>query len=641
MSLNDAYVSTMTMGGLNLIQQALSIYDSDLKLVICNRPFREMFDLTDEHTTPGSDFSTTIRYLAERGEYGEVTDLDELVRQRVEQARAFVPHYMERTRPDGRTISVEGSPLPTGGWVTVYTDISRVKTQEALLRARSAELSDKVFAYAEEISAKNRELGATITALEEMKRQLTEMEARTRLTTEMMPAHIAHVNRRGLYTFSNRRLGSVMPGRPANIVGQPIETVLGEQIHGAIKPHLSQALSGSASVVEFTAEDSGRRIRTALTPDRAPSGQIQGVYILSMDVTEETQNRSALQQTRRREMAAQLTSGLAHDFSNLLTIILGSQSRLRRMELPPEAADFVAATLSAAQRGGALLSRIADITGNREWQAVPSDLGAVLRDLETLAFPALPPEISLTIQNTTNLRHVLLDTGLVQDALLNLILNARDAIGSQGEIRLSVETLQDTWLEFTVQDTGPGFSETALQHALEPFFTTKGGEGSGLGLAMVYDTAKLAGGRVRVGNAPQGGARVSLRLPLRPTEASLEPGLILLVEDSADLRASIRDMLISAGHAVIESTSVPEALSLLAEVPEITGILSDILLEGDQTGIDLARAVQGSGTPLCLMTSLPHFHPHHTAAKALAPVLHKPFTAAELIARLTRTDSAP
>lgn len=640
MALGDAYVSVMTTAGLNLIQQALSIYDSDLRLVICNRPFQEMFNLPVEHTMPGAEFAETIRLLAQRGEYGEITDIEDMVRLRVEQARAFIPHYMERTRPDGSTISVEGSPLPTGGWVTVYTDISRVKTQESLLRARSAELSDKVFAYAEELAAKNRELAATITALEEMKRQLTETEARTRLTTEMMPAHIAHVNRRGVYTFSNRRLNAVMPGRPSNIVGQPISVVLGEQIHQAIRPNLDQAFSGSASVVEFTAEESGRRIRTALTPDRAPSGELQGVYILSMDVTEETQARSALQQTRRREMAAQLTSGLAHDFSNLLTIVLGSQSRLKRFDLPEGAHDLVAATLSAAQRGGALLNRIADITTSREWRALPTNLSALLSDLETLAFPALSPEVRFEIINEIPDKFVLLDSGMVQDALLNLILNARDALDGAGQIQITVSSVQETWVDFTVADTGPGFSEVALEHALEPFFTTKGGEGSGLGLAMVYDMAKLAGGRVRVTNAPEGGAQVSLRVPLRVANASPVPGLILLVEDSDDIRASVREMITAMGHAVIEATSVTEALTLLAEVPEITQVLSDISLEGEQTGLDLALHLKRANVLTCLMTSLPTDHALHLEARLLSPVLHKPFTSAELSAHLTRFESS-
>lgn len=623
--------SAMTIAGLNLIQQALSIYDSNLRLVICNRPFREMFELPPELTAPGAAFEDTIRFLAGRGEYGPLSDLDKAVQVRVEQARAFAPHYMERTRPDGRSISVEGSPLPQGGWVTVYTDITRTKQQEALLRARSEELSDKVLAYAEELSATNRQLEATVTALEEAKRQLTETEARTRLTTEMMPAHISHVGRDRCYTFSNRKLGAVMPGRPTNIVGLPIRTALGETAYAAIQPHLDAAFFGTASVFEFNDEESSRRIRAAFTPDRAADGQINGVYILSMDVTEETQARSALQQTRRREMAAQLTSGMAHDFSNLLTIIMGSQSRLQRMPLPADARDLVTATLSAAHRGGALLNRLADITGAREWNPVPADLRALLADLETLAAPALPAGVTLSIRNTIPQDALLLDTGMLQDSLLNLILNARDACGLTGRIMLDVTPVQNTWAEFTVRDTGPGFSEAALHHALEPFFTTKGGEGTGLGLAMVYDMVKLAGGRVWIDNTDSGG-EVRLRLPLRPAPMPLAPGLVLLIEDSPDLRAGIREMLRAQGHAVIEAASVDEALALLAQLPDITLILSDITLEGDATGLDLLDRLPKGHPPCLLMTSLPVEHPCHRAALERVPVLTKPFTAHGLYA---------
>mgnify|MGYP003632305096 CR=1 FL=1 len=180
--------TAMTAAGLNLIQQALSIYDSDLKLAVCNRRFVEMFDLPPELGQPGASFAETIRYLVTRGEYGEVDEVEQAVAARVQAARAFEPHYMERMRPGGRWISVEGAPLTQGGWVTVYTDITEVKLQEALLRARSAELSDQVLANAERLSQANRALAATNTALEEAKRELTEIEARTRLTTEMMPA---------------------------------------------------------------------------------------------------------------------------------------------------------------------------------------------------------------------------------------------------------------------------------------------------------------------------------------------------------------------------------------------------------------------------------------------------------------------
>ncbi|MCW8842659.1 MAG: PAS-domain containing protein, partial [Rhodobacteraceae bacterium] len=139
----------MIDAGLNLIQQALTIYDSDLKLVVANHRFREMFRLPACYNTPGADFGVTIRYQTEQGEYGDISDIDAFVQARVDQAMAFEPHYLERRMKIGRWISVEGSPLPGGGWIAVYTDITRTKRQEQLLRARSEELSDQLLQYAE------------------------------------------------------------------------------------------------------------------------------------------------------------------------------------------------------------------------------------------------------------------------------------------------------------------------------------------------------------------------------------------------------------------------------------------------------------------------------------------------------------
>ena len=620
----------MTTAGLNLIQQALTIYDADLDLAVCNRRFQEMFDLPDRLVTPGARFEDTIRFLAERGDYGKVTDLDHFVATRVDTARAFKPHYMERTRANGRTISVEGSPLPQGGWVTVYTDITRAKQQEALLAARSEELSDRLVTYSDDLAAANRQLESTIIALEEAQRQASEAEARMRLTTEMVPAHIAHVGPDRRYTYSNRRLSLVMPGSTADPVGLAPAEALGDETFAIIAPHLDRAYAGEPSVFEFTHAASSRRIRVALTPDPATGG----VYILSMDITEEAQTRAALGQHRRREMAAQLTSGLAHDFSNLLTIILGMQSRLQSMSLPEEAADLIAATLGAARRGGALLDRIADMTGPREHAPVPTDLPAFLNDLEPLARSVLPDTIALDIRPADAPRTCLLDPGMLQDSLINLLLNARDAIAGPGRITLAVTTVQDTWLDVSVSDTGPGFSDHVRSHAFDPFFTTKGGEGSGLGLTMVYNMTKLAGGRVMIDNTDAGG-QVTLRLPLREASADDTPGFVLLVEDSADLRESIRAMLRADGHQVIEATSATEAQALLNGLPEITAILSDITLEGEATGLDLIDALPARHPPAVLMTSLPPSDPLHVAALARAPVLRKPFQPGALRAALS------
>ncbi|OJY31789.1 MAG: hybrid sensor histidine kinase/response regulator [Rhodobacterales bacterium 65-51] len=632
MPVNDARTGLMR-AGLNLIQQALSIYDRDLKLALWNHRFQEMFDLPEQLVTPGASFEDTIFYLVERGEYGPVDDPWTAVQARVEAARAFQPHYMERERPGGRWISVEGAPLPQGGWVTVYTDITEVKLQEKMLRNRSAELSDEVLANAERLAQANRALAATNAALAEAKRELTEMEARTRLTTEMMPAHIAHVDCDLHYTYSNRRLGSVMPGRSAEIIGLTGREALGDLTFGKILPYLNRALAGEASVFEFTDEESGRRIRAAFTPDQIDGGPVNGVYILSTDVTAETQARSALAQTRKRELAAQFTSGMAHDFANLLTVILGLQSRMERLPLPDEARALATGIQAAARRGGVLLDRIASISGRPTLKPAPTDVGALLADLRLLATPTLPVQTRLEIVLPPQMPVLMLDAGGLQDALLNLVLNARDAMGPKGgTIRIALACLRDTWLEIRVEDDGPGFSPEALEKALDPFFTTKGSKGSGLGLSMVYDHATLAGGTVRLSNRPGGGASISVRLPFRPVAEGqaegLPPLLVLLVEDDSDIREGVREMLRAQGHAVIEAASVDEALAL-AEVPGIGLILSDIQL-GVAQGTVLAEtlAERRHPAPVLLMSALPAGDPRRAAARV--PVLSKPFDAAAL-----------
>jgi len=634
MTQTDDQTIAMTMAGLNLIGQALTIYDSDLRLVVSNAPFQSMFGLPDELVAPGSNFHDTITHLATLGEYGEVGDVATFVAERSAQARAFEPHYMERTRANGRTISVEGSPLPTGGWVTVYTDISATKAQEALLRARSDALSDQLLAHTEQLSQTNRERAAMIATLEETKRQLTASEARARLTTEMMPAHIAHVDASGRYTYSNQRLTAIYPKRNSDILGRTINEALGEENHAKLKNALDNAYAGAAAVQEFTEEKSSRRIRTALTPDHAG-----GVYVLSMDVTEETQTRAALQQVRRRALAAQITSGLAHDFSNLLTIILGLQSRLNRLpDQTAKAKTLIEGTLAAARRGGTLLSSIAEISGPRNLRPIATEIPTFMQDLITLAEPTLPQAMHLHL-NVTDIGPVLLDRGMLQDGLLNLILNARDAMGTKGDITLTVHRVLDTWIEFQVSDTGAGFSAAALENALDPFFTTKGAEGSGLGLAMVYDMTKLAGGDLKLTNTDQG-AKVTLRLPFRPAVPATT-GLALLVEDRDDLRALVRDMLMQAGHSVIEATSVDEATALLADLPDIALILSDIQLEGEATGIELSRHSANGGPPLVLMTSLPPDAPLFLEAQKQAPVLRKPFSRDDLAALISPTQDVP
>jgi CheY-like chemotaxis protein len=277
------------------------------------------------------------------------------------------------------------------------------------------------------------------------------------------------------------------------------------------------------------------------------------------------------------------------------------------------------------------------MTGHRSLQLLPTDLNNFLAELQTLASPLLSDGLTLKIKNHCDRSGFLIDPGMLRDSLLNLILNARDASPSNGAITVQCYTVEDTWLEFSVQDGGKGFSPSALQNALNPFFTTKGGEGSGLGLSMVYDMTKLAGGEILLSNSFQG-AHVTLRLPLRTAAPSHQPGLVLLVEDNLDLRSSVRDMLTELGHSVVEASSVFEARALWDGLPDIALILSDLVLQGEETGLDLGAHALRTQTPMYFMTSLPPSHDLHQRATQIAPVIPKPFAGEALSIFLTSKD---
>lgn len=635
MTLADHIYARYTRAGLNLIQQALTIYDRDLRLVVSNRRFQEMFDLPEALARPGAGFAETIRHLAERGEYGQIGDIDTFVAARVEQARAFEPHYMERTRANGRVIAVEGSPLHEGGWVAVYTDITDIRRQEILLKTRSEELHHALLAHSEALARSNRQLEATIKALEQARHDLARSEAHVRMTTEMMPAHIARVDLEGRYTYSNRKLPAVVPGRPAEILGLHISEALGDEAWQRIRPHYERALEGRPGTFEISLPSAGRRIRVALTPDRNEKGHVRGIYILSMDITAEAQARAALMQTHRRALAAQLTSGLAHDFSNLLTIILGMQARIEgRDDVPEDVREMARMTRAAARRGGTILERLSRISGPRELRLERTDIARLLRETVALATPSLPEGLEIEIRTGDLPARMWLDGESLQDSLLNLVLNAREAIGTEkGRITISAGPVGGEWLEIRVEDTGPGFSPEALEKAVQPFFTTRRhADGTGLGLSMVYDHVQLSGGHLILANRPEGGARVTLRLPLRPAGEAREL-LVLLVDDEPELRAATRVLLRELGHKVVEAGTLEEARMLLGAIDGIDFILSDLLLEGGGRGDALIAAARAN-TPLPagLMTSLPPGDPRRQEAMRTAPVLTKPFDRTALAA---------
>ena len=619
----------MTLSGLNLIKQAISIHDQDLKLMVANRRFQRMFNLPDHLVTQGAEFRDILFYLSERGEYGPIDDIDVFVDEKVELARAFEPHYFERTRANGTSISIEGNPFAQGGWISVYTDITDAKRQEEFFRSHAESLSDDLVRHSEALVQANREMAATVTALEAAKQALTDSRENLALVNAMMPAHIAHVNAQGAYTHSNGKLHTILPMPDANIIGRRFEDVLGAHVWTHVGPRFHNVLAGEPSISEFYDDGSGRFIRLAMTPDFDGDGAVQGSYILSMDVTDEVSARTALTHARRRELATQLTSGMAHDFSNLLTIILGQQAQLETLGASnPDIAKASATIKSAAKRGGALIESLSRIESTRTLEPISVKVAAFLEDVVQLARAAVPDQIVLTVQSTIPDERLVFDPGFAQDALLNLVLNASEAMNGVGNVALELSRLQDGMLEFLVLDDGPGFTAEALTNALAPFYSTKRGKiGRGLGLSAVFDFAKTCGGSLRLRNRPDQGASVSLRIPYAPVKAA-EAGLVLLVDDDDDVRMTVRTFLRRAGHSVIEAVSVAEAKKLVG-IEGLSHVVSDLAIGQFETGLDMAKIVPPH-IPVLIITGLPKTDELRMRAEQSNRVLSKPFEFAAL-----------
>ncbi len=626
----------MTLSGLNLIQQAISIYDADFKLRVANRRFQKMFNLPDELVQAGADFEATLTYLAEHGEYGDIEDTAAFVAEKVELARGFKPHYVERTRANGSLISIEGNPLDQGGWISVYTDITDVKREQKFIRSHAESLSEELIKRSETLAQTNRELQATVTALEAAKAELTASREEIQLLNEMMPAHIAHVDASGFYTHSNGKLHTILPRAGAQITGRAFNETLGPDIWAQVEPRFKSVMAGSSSTSELYDETSGRHIRLAMTPDTV-KGQVEGCYILSMDITEEVSARTALAHARRRQLASQLTSGMAHDFSNLLTIIMGQQAKLDAFASQnPDLIEISQTIKSAAKRGADLVDSLSQVESPRTLDPIVVNVSEFLANFERLAQAAVPEGIDLSIVSHLVDERLVFDPGFAQDAMLNLVLNASEAMQGSGAVTITLTCQHGQVLDISVVDQGPGFSPDALKNALAPFYTTKKNKiGCGLGLSAAFDFAKSCGGTLRIGNHAGCGAFVDLKIPYQPAKTK-QPGLVLLVDDDDDVRATVRSYLRQVGHAVIEAVSVAEAATLM-DIKGLTHIVSDLDLGQSQTGLDVVN-IAPDDIPILIITGLPKSAPLRQNAEASHHVLSKPFLLEDLEDSLSKVE---
>jgi len=350
---------------------------------------------------------------------------------------------------------------------------------------------------------------------------------------------------------------------------------------------------------------------------------------------------------QKLEAVGQLAGGMAHDFNNLLAAIRNS-IQLAVNELPPGVGihgDLMAA-LQSTERAARLTGQLLSFSRRQEPSCEAVDLVALLRDMLPLLRTWLPATITITLEGTTS-GVVHADRSQMEQLVLNLVLNARDAMPDGGVLALAVHT-DETSLHFDVSDTGVGMTDAVRAHVFEPFFTTKPvGSGTGLGLAVVYGVVTAAAGTVRIDSSPGAGTTVHVTLPRLSGDviaavpepvASPEPvpppgGLILLVDDDTAVRTTTRRLLRHHGFEVLEATTGDAAVQLFSESRDrLLAMLTDIRMPG-MDGVQLARTVrrQAPGFPIVFITGYSDADTDHGTDLAGIPLLAKPFSSARLL----------
>ncbi|MET1755662.1 ATP-binding protein [Novosphingobium sp. RD2P27] len=375
--------------------------------------------------------------------------------------------------------------------------------------------------------------------------------------------------------------------------------------------------------------------------------------------SQERENALAqLHEAQKLETLGQLTGGVAHDFNNLLTPITGTLDLLNRRHGgdDPRAARLIGGALESAERARILVQRLLGFARRQALQTRPIDIAALLEGMRDLIASSIGPGINLELRCEDGLPAGMVDPNQLELAVLNLCVNARDAMPESGRLTISVtvENLEPgevprlasgVYLRLSVIDTGTGMSPETLQRAVEPFYSTKDvGKGTGLGLSMVHGLASQLGGGFGLSSTPGQGTRVDLWLPaavdaavsFRLHEAassdSIEPLSILLVDDEPLVRTATAEMLRELGHHVREVASGADALASLATSP-FDLVVTDYKMPR-MNGAELARKIASRqpAIPVLLITG-------YTGAGALkldTPRLDKPFRRADLSSAIRR-----
>jgi PAS domain S-box-containing protein len=511
-----------------------------------------------------------------------------------------------------------------------------------------------------------------ITVRKDAEEHLAQMEARYRGLMEAAPDGMVVVNQAGEIVILNARAESQFGYRRDELLGQKVKSIIPEGFaERLVADALRTTAEALAQQIGTGIELHGRRkdgtvfpLEIMLSPLESPEGIL--VTAATRDISERKLLERQLHQSQKMEAIGQLTGGIAHDFNNLLGVIIGNLDLLERLVADDLAAvKRVRTALKAATRGADITRRLLVFSSNEELKPSVVLLGDSIRNMIELATHGLGADIKVTTRIDDSVPPLFVDSAGLESALLNLVVNARDAMPNGGSITIASheQHLDDShpavragdlkrgrYVCIAVTDTGNGMSRETLERAFEPFFTTKSRDkGTGLGLAMVYGFVKQSGGTVRVYSEIGQGTTVSLYLPLagsHPHAAPLDAPMplrtasgctVLVVDDEEDLLEIAISYLAEMGFTSFQASDGASALEILSQHGEIDLLFTDIVMPGGMNGVELVQKarVMRPGLKIIYSSGFP--------AEALAerrmslvdgPLLHKPYQRNEFTAMI-------
>jgi len=452
--------------------------------------------------------------------------------------------------------------------------------------------------------------------------------------------------------------------RPEEIIGQHFSTFYTDEDQAAGAP--ANALATAAREGRFETEawrvrKDGSRFRAHVVIDaiRDEDGALRGFAKVTRDVTERVATakaledaREALFQAQKMEAIGQLTGGIAHDFNNLLMVVLGSLELVRkRLAYDPRVTPLIENAMQGAERGAALTQRMLSFARKQELKFGAVEVPSLVRGMSEFIERTIGANIDVSMRFPPGLGRVHTDPYQLEAALLNLVVNARDAMPTGGTITVTAEPASPTdlprglaadggYVRISVRDTGEGMDEDTLKRATEPFFTTKGaGKGTGLGLSMVHGLAEQSGGRFTMNSRQGEGSTAFIWLPVstaertQPTETGqATPGAgrklrILVVDDDQLVLTNTIAMLEDLGHVVIAATSPADGLQAVRNDVDIDLVITDEVMP-KMSGSQIAAEMLDSrpGLSIGIVTGYADLADRSSRLSLGLPRLSKPFT---------------